>query len=143
MSSVLSVATRNIKQVEILQIDVISFLPLHMKKIAFYLLFVFFLCCGDPAEENVFIPENILPKEKIAQVITDIHIAEAEINLLAISDSTLKRSIYFKQIFDKHQITKQQYEESLAFYIDHPETLNKIYEQVLNDLSKMQAEMSK
>ena len=114
-----------------------------MRKIVFYLLFIFFLCCGDPAEENVVIPENILPREKIAQIITDIHVAEAEINLLAISDSTLKRPIYFKEIFNKHQITQQQYEESLAFYIDHPKILNKIYEQVLNDLSKMQAEMSK
>lgn len=114
-----------------------------MKKIVLYSLFTFFLSCGDSAEGSISIPDNILPKEKIAQVITDIHIAEAEISLNAIPDSSLKRPVYLETIFEKHQITKQQYEESLVFYIDHPAILNKIYEQVLNDMSKMQAEMSK
>lgn len=114
-----------------------------MKKIIFYLLFTFFISCGEKAEKSISIPTHILSKEKIAQVITDIHIAEAESTLNAISDSTFKRSVYFEEIFEKHQITKQQYEESLAFYISHPEVFNKIYEQVLSDLSKMQAEMSK
>lgn len=114
-----------------------------MKKILFYSLFAFFLSCKDQEEKSISIPDHVLPKEKMVQVITDIHIAEAEINLNAIPDSAFKKSIYFEEIFKEHQITKRQYEESLAFYIDHPEILNKIYEQVLNDLSKIQAEMSK
>ena len=101
-----------------------------------YCLFVF--SCGEKGKEDS-IPSNILPKEKMAQIIGDIHLAEAQVNLRAKPDTTLKNKLSFQKIFEKDSITKQQYEESLAFYIDHPELLDKVYEETLNELSKMQA----
>lgn len=100
--------------------------------------------CGQE-EKQVAVPSDILPKEKMAQVITGIHIAEAEANMQKLPDlpalqagsaSTEKSS--FENIFKKHKITKEQYEKSLSFYIDHPELLDQVYEKVLNELSKMQ-----
>ena len=78
----------------------------------------------------------------MSAILTDIHLAEAEINL-GVSDSTSKEKNNFEKIFKKHSITKQQYDVSLTFYIDHPELLDKIYEDVLNELSKMQGEAAK
>ena len=74
----------------------------------------------------------------MARVFTDIHLAEAEANLHSMPDSAKKVPINFQKIFEKDTITKLQYEESLTFYIDHPELLNKVYEEVVNELSKMQ-----
>ena len=94
------------------------------------------------------IPSNILPKEKMAQVITDIHLAEAEINLNSPApslpseqgDTISKIPIGFEKIFEKNRITKSQYDTSITFYIAHPELLDTIYVQVINELSKMQSE---
>jgi Na+/phosphate symporter len=106
--------------------------------------FLFVLCtsCGTE-EKQTEIPPNILPKEKMVQVITDVHIAEAEANLRTLPDSTSKETISFQKIFEKNSISKQQYEESLTFYVDHPKLLNEIYEEVLNELSKMQGAAAK
>ena len=102
-----------------------------------FALSIFLLACGEE-QKQVAIPDNILPKEKMSQIIADIHIAEAEANLRTLPDSSSKETISFQKIFEKDSITKQQYEESLSFYIDNPELLNEVYEEVLNDLSKMQ-----
>ena len=98
--------------------------------------------CG-PAEKETTIPSNVLPKEKMAAVFTDIHLAEAEANLHAQPDSVLKNPASFDKIFEKNKISKAQYDTSLSFYIDHPELLDKVYEDVLNELSKKQGEVSK
>jgi hypothetical protein len=100
------------------------------------------LSCGEK-EKQTTIPANILPKEKMAQVITDIHIAEAEAGIHALPDSTSKGLISFQKVFEKDTITKRQYEESLTFYIDHPQLLDTVYTQVLNELSKMQGAVAK
>lgn len=76
----------------------------------------------------------------MAEVLTDIHIVEAEANLRTLPDSASTEKINFQKVFEKNKITKKQYENSLTFYIDHPELLNEIYEKVLNELSKMQAQ---
>lgn len=102
------------------------------------LCYLQFVSCGEE-ETAVPIPDNILSKEKMAQVITDIHIAEAEANLKTLPDSTSKQPIGFQPIFEADSITKEQYEESLSFYIEHPKLLNEVYEDVLNELSKRQA----
>jgi len=79
----------------------------------------------------------------MAEVITDIHLAEAEASIRTFPDTTSKEKLSFQKIFNKHSITKKQYEESLSFYIDNPEILDKVYVNVLNELSKMQGEVVK
>jgi uncharacterized lipoprotein YehR (DUF1307 family) len=113
----------------------LNHIPLYLYTI--YLVFSL-TSCGE-SEKSITIPPNILPKEKMARVITDIHMAEAEANLRTWPDSTSKTPISFQKIFEKDSVTKQQYEESLKFYTDNPELLNEVYENVLNDLSKLQA----
>ena len=79
----------------------------------------------------------------MAQVIADIHLAEAEVNIHMLPDSSSDKKLSFQKIFEKHAITKQQYEKSLSFYVNRPEMLDEIYESVLNELSKMQGETGK
>ena len=72
------------------------------------LCLVFILSSCGQDEKPVVIPDNILPKEKMAQVITDIHIAEAENDLYTLPDSTSIEKLSFQKIFDKNKITKVQ-----------------------------------
>ena len=110
-----------------------------MKRMLIFILSVCLFSCGQE-QKPLIIPANILPQQKMAQVLTDIHIAEAEINLNSPPDSASKMTTDFEKTFTKDSITKQQYEESLNFYMDHPQLLDTVYVQALNELSKMQGE---
>ena len=76
----------------------------------------------------------------MAEVITDIHMAEAETSVRTFPDSISKEKMSFQKIFDKHSVTQKQYDESLSFYMEHPEILDTVYDNVLNELSKKQGE---
>jgi len=93
--------------------------------------------CGQD-KKTIVIPSDVLSKEKMTEVLTEIHLAEAEVNMKTLPDSIATEKLSFHQLFDKNKITRAQFEKSLSFYIDHPELLNEVYEQVLNELSKMQ-----
>ena len=89
------------------------------------------------------IPADVLPKDKMAEVMVDIHLLEATVNLTV--TATDKAAFNEKgdqiDVYKKHNITRKQYEDSYLFYTRHPELLGEIYQQVLNELSKMQAEV--
>jgi len=76
----------------------------------------------------------------MAAVIIDIHLLEAALNLNAgnVSKETMEEKVN-TNIFKKHNITKEQYEESYSFYTENPGELTKVYDIVLSELSKMQA----
>ena len=94
------------------------------------------------ANEKNIIPENVLPINKMAEVMADINLQEASLGQninTGIKVDTTKATIDF-EVFKKHNITKKQYQESFDFYTMHLDSLNKIYELVLTNLSKVQAE---
>ena len=103
---------------------------------------LFLFSCGR-SEKQALIPADVLPKDKMAEVITDIHIAEAEANMRTLPDSASTENLSFQKIFEAHGISKEQYEKSLSFYMDHPQQLDTVYQNVLNELSKMQGKASK
>ena len=104
---------------------------------------LFFISCSKKEEK---IPENILPKEKMIQVMVDVHLAEAVIQSrnLNLNDSTKTIAAgYYKNLFEKNKINEQQFRESFLFYSHHLDLMNKIYEDVINELSKKQPVITK
>lgn len=107
-----------------------------MRQLLFLLFIWFFISCNE--NENVSpVSPQILGKEKMTAILVDIHIAESAIKLKV--DSAYAEKTFHK-IFSKHSVTKEQYEQSLKFYVDNPEMLNEIYENVLSEISRMQGE---
>lgn len=102
---------------------------------------LFFACSG---KKTLNIPENILPKEKMAEVMIDIHLLEATMNLNSTSADKLNPANPSPNfdVLKKNNISKIQFDESFDFYSQHPELLIEVYQTVLNDLSKMQAEVT-
>ena len=104
-----------------------------------FFLFLFLFSCKP---KEVKIPVGILPKEQIVNILTDVHLAEAALTYKsAKSDSAMQLAVdYYNYIYQSRHVTKKQFDESLDFYTKHPELLEKIYEEVINELSKKQAE---
>jgi len=107
------------------------------------LAFSCFLLIACSGEKEISVPETVLSKKQMVAVFIDIHLLEAMLN--SNSKSADKVSIGNRPVnFDvlkKNNINKKQYDESFKFYSQHPNLLNEIYLLVLNDLSKMQAEV--
>jgi hypothetical protein len=114
-------------------------------KIAIFLFSFFLISCE--GNDEVKIPPDILPKEKMAEVFVDIHLMEAamNLNLGSIDKASVgtPNEIPPIDVFKKNGITKQQFDESYTFYSRYPEVLTEVFQIVLDDLSKMQAEAMK
>ena len=80
----------------------------------------------------------------MVQLLVDYHLSEAQIQFNTMTDDgkSLKQS-YYKFIFSKHKTNYAQLKKSFDFYSSHPEIFLKIYDEVIIELSKKQAESSK
>ncbi len=95
-------------------------------------------------KKQVEIPADVLKKEEMVAVLTDVQIAEAAINKQTEvgnfgPDYT---AAYYNFIFSKHKITVDIYRKSMEWYTQHPELLDKVYEEVIIELSKKQSEVA-
>ena len=113
-----------------------------MKRITLIFACFFLFSCSEKKTEEL--PLNILSKEKMTEVMLDIHLLEASMSLNANGpDNTIAVApSKDSDVLKKHKISKSQYDESFDYYSKHPALLIEIYTQILNDLSKMQAKVS-
>lgn len=97
------------------------------------IILMLLLGCSD---KKVQIPEDILSKNKMVDVLIDIHLLESKIKKLYIAgDSSSKLyNHYEKMLFEDHGIKRKEYEKSLEFYVQEIEQLEDIYEQVVDSL---------
>lgn len=77
----------------------------------------------------------------MVSVLTDIHLADGVINTIKIKDKSTGylSNKYFELVLDKHKIGRDTFEESLRYYAYHTEELDKIYEKVIVNLSKIES----
>jgi len=117
-----------------------------MKKIFKYILIGLIAAsmeaCSAP---KVTIPDDVLSQDKMVSILADVHLAEAAITLKFTNKDTskLQAQEFYDFIYKSHKTTKEQFNKSYDFYTSHPELLNKIYDDVLTELSKKQGESVK
>lgn len=78
-----------------------------------------------------------MPKEKMTQVLIDIHIAEAAIALkgLEADSARILYSIQKQKVLKKHGVGEEEYDTSFEYYVNHPELLDEVYTSVVDSLS--------
>ena len=74
----------------------------------------------------------------MVSIMKDVHLAEAELSAKSADmiNNPLADTISYTDIFKKNKIQKWQYDSSLMYYSLHPEMLNEIYDEVINELEK-------
>jgi len=107
------------------------FLPLLL------LILIFSCISKEPS-----VPGDIIPVEKMAVILADIHLAQAGVNFPAKRD-TIIRAANYSMVFHIHSTDTAQVEKSLTFYKQHPVLMNRIYDRVIEELSRIQAESAK
>ncbi len=103
-----------------------------MKRCVIILSVLLAACSGSPKEA-------VLSKEKLADVLTDIHLAEAKINEKHIGSSDSALVLYQaiqQSIYKKHGVDSVQVNRSFEEYVKDPDEFLDMYEMVTNQLSK-------
>ncbi len=99
----------------------------HFFKIVVFL--VLFTACSDK-------PKDLLTPEKITPILEDIHIVDAMLNNNNHKFMYDKEKLrYYEYIYKKYNITKKQFDSSMAYYAQHPNELRKSYTTVLKKLN--------
>jgi hypothetical protein len=92
------------------------------------------------------IPEGIIPRDSMVNLLADMQLAEARIQSISLerNDSTKQVSYgYYKYIFTQHHTTPLQFKKSFDYYSHHLTTFSNMYDDVITRLSKMEAESTK
>ncbi len=110
-----------------------------MRRFLLYIMFVLTVSsCSDPVE----IPPDVLSQEKMAAILTDVQLVEAQIQMEQLERNDSTKAVvygYYKYIFQKHKISPEQFKTSFMFYSNHLDLLEHIYDDVLINLSKREA----
>lgn len=114
-------------------------MPINLIK--YFAAFLFILsACKPPTQQEVSIPDYVIPEDSLVNFLTDAYLGEGAsgINVRnAIGEKF--DSVYLFNPFKEHYISRQRFDTSIAFYSQHPKKLKVIYDQVLDQLSKLQA----
>ncbi|MTI38632.1 DUF4296 domain-containing protein [Fulvivirga lutimaris] len=104
-----------------------------MKIFKIFLLSLVIVSCGKSDD----VPEDVIPKEQLVPLMLDIYLAEVKLsNLQIVRDTAVSIfETYEGYLFEKHNIEKEQYMNSMTYYYDHTEELELIYEALLDTLT--------
>ncbi len=85
------------------------------------------------------IPDGTIPEEKMAAILTEIHIAEArttKLQLKSIDSSIMVFNKVKADIWKKHKVDSLSYQTSYDFYVTHPKFMKSVYSKVNEKLEK-------
>lgn len=99
--------------------------------------------CYNVNENKTTIPDVLLTKEQVVEVLTEIQLVEAGFSISETKTIEKKRKPkFYDKILDKYGITLVQLRANVNYYQATPKVMEEIYESVLANLSRIQSEVS-
>ncbi len=87
-----------------------------------------------PAACKIKRPDNLIPEDKMKDILTDYHMAKAISNDLPYNES-YKKEAYKNYVFMKHGITESEFDSSLVWYARNTKEIELIYEDIEKRIS--------
>lgn len=111
-----------------------------MRVIWIAIVILFMSCDGKP--DIYAVPEepaDLLSQEKFTQVLMEMQLLEATLKLKLIRKNDIQERIpgYFEEVFEKFEVTEEQFRSSLAFYNGQPLKTTEIYDSIEQRLVRM------
>lgn len=95
-------------------------------------------CSGKTEKE---IPEDVFSRDSMVMVMAKIHIAEALLNQYGSQTSQIDfKAAYFQKLIQENGIDTARFNRSFDFYASNPGIFSSVYEDVINEISRQQAE---
>lgn len=110
------------------------------KNITLAIILVLTISCG---QKKATVPASIIPEERMITILTDYHLAQSLNTNYKVRNEMLKNKPIrlSDSVLKANGVTKAQLDSSLVYYATDLERFEKIYDEVLNRLSKMQAKL--
>ncbi|WP_165784687.1 DUF4296 domain-containing protein [Solitalea longa] len=88
-------------------------------------------------------PANLIPQDKMRYLLTDMHLIESR-SYRIVKDDSAKRVTKASYLFvlKKYKVDTAQFRSSMEYYLKHPDVMDKMYEQMIDSLSKRQSKLS-
>jgi hypothetical protein len=117
----------------------------HLSKFLFIILLAFcFIACGKKPPETTPLakPAHLLTKDEMVSVLVQVHLLEAAVNLQNAKNQTQNRkdTLRAPDLFKKYGITFPEFKENFTYYASQPKIFLSIYDEVLIQLTRLQAE---
>jgi len=91
-------------------------------------------------------PSGTLSESKMVDVLVDMHITEATvkfgIDTIEHTIDTTDARNRFAEVFRNHNIKPEEFNTSLNYYLEHVEEMDKIYSDVINKLTEIDAKLT-
>jgi hypothetical protein len=90
-------------------------------------------------------PSDLINRDSMISILVDTHIADAVSDQKFGQDksNTAFTNAMYNRIYLNHHITAAQFKSSYKYYESDPKGLDKMYEQVITEISKREAQMKK
>lgn len=86
---------------------------------------------------------EIIPPKKFVNVLVDIHLADGiAVENISRGNALLDSSSLYGSVFDKYDVTRPMFDSTMAFYSEHPDDFQKIYNKVTARLKRMEDELN-
>ena len=88
---------------------------------------------------------ELIEKEEMVLLLKDMMLLEATYNtrLIKLTDKKERMIQYSDEILEKHAVSKESFDDSYEYYLDHSEEFEEILELVFEELNKMETEAHK
>jgi hypothetical protein len=105
------------------------------------LLFLFLFSCTQP--ERKFQKSELIPAKYLVPVLYDLHLADGLLSLSEVRNdyNDMDSLGQYLSILASHGYSLEQLNNTIEYYSNDPETLNKIYEKVIMQLTEMQGKI--
>ena len=120
---------------------------MKLKKVSVYFLTISFLLlqsCGSNDEVIIKDPDYLIPEDTFKLTLFDLFLLEGYATRnpekLKKMDTLYERKSMY--ILEKYNLEETRFKRSYNFYLTQPERLERIYEEVLEELTKRQASLS-
>jgi len=109
-----------------------------MKKAFILLLVISLFSCGKKE-----IPDYVIPFDDMVDIIVEIHITDGLLTVGKVRRELVKTdtSNYYNEILNNYNYQRHDFDTSLYYYSKNINEYDLIYDEVLNRLSKMDAEL--
>ena len=90
-------------------------------------------------------PNPFFERKKMAEILTDISIAEAGVNQSVVNKDSFEVPLktYHDFIYKKYSTNQKEFKANYTYYIENPVLLDSVYSDVMNNLTTLRLEKVK
>lgn len=106
------------------------------QSIYFLLLLLLAACAGN---DGVSKPDDLIPADKMADILTEVHLAESQVGRYALRTADSSNMVFNRlnqNIMKKFDVDTSAYRQSYIYYSSHPAEFEQIYKDVTDKLQK-------